>query len=139
MRLGANCPQAPERLDLTNPRGARAHCGGSTFYTVLVRYTFYMRNPKAKIGERERSEILQLLELAGKEHGVIKKIAADLFTPAELNEFAARWQIIKRLTRGESQRKIAQDLHVGIATVVRGARALANSSGGFAWILRRKS
>lgn len=98
-----------------------------------------MRNPKAKIGERERSEILQLLELAGKEHGVIKKIAADLFTPAELNEFAARWQIIKRLTRGESQRKIAQDLHVGIATVVRGARALANSSGGFAWILRRKS
>lgn len=47
-----------------------------------------------------------------------------LLTPAELSEITNRLQIIKLLEAGESQRRIAEKLGVGIATVSRGARAL---------------
>jgi TrpR family transcriptional regulator, trp operon repressor len=98
-----------------------------------------MRNPHAKIGEREKMEVIRLLELAGKEQGTMKKITVDLLTPAELNEIIVRWQIVKRLAKGESHRTIAQELHIGIATVLRGARALENGAGGFLWMLKKTS
>ena len=47
-----------------------------------------------------------------------------LLTPAEFAEIANRLQIINLLKAGEPQRKIADRLGVGIATVSRGARAL---------------
>lgn len=48
----------------------------------------------------------------------------QLLTPTELEEVANRLQIIQLLEQGMPQRKIAQTLGVGIATVSRGARAL---------------
>ena len=47
-----------------------------------------------------------------------------LLTPKELDEIANRMAIIRLLRRGVSQREIAQQLGVGIATVTRGARVL---------------
>ncbi len=96
-----------------------------------------MRNPHAKIGERERAELVRLLELAGREPGMLKKVLTDMLTPAEMNEMVARWQIIKRLAKGDSHRSIAAALHVGVATVYRGAWALENDGEGFRWLLRR--
>jgi len=49
---------------------------------------------------------------------------ASLLTPAEYTEIAKRLQIFKMLRAGVAQRKIAETLGVGIATVSRGARAL---------------
>ncbi len=47
-----------------------------------------------------------------------------LLTPAEFAEIVNRLQIFTMLKAGEPQRKIADTLGVGIATVSRGARAL---------------
>ena len=47
-----------------------------------------------------------------------------LLTPKEIEEIANRMEIIRLLRSGESQREIAQQLSVGIATVTRGARVL---------------
>jgi len=44
-----------------------------------------------------------------------------LFTPQELEQLPIRLEIVKRLKQGQSQRQIAQDLKIGIATVTRGA------------------
>lgn len=44
-----------------------------------------------------------------------------LFTPKELEQLPIRLEIVKRLKQGQSQRQIAQDLKIGIATVTRGA------------------
>lgn len=96
-----------------------------------------MRNPNAKVGEREKAEVIRLLELAGKEQGAMKKILVDLLTPSEMNKVAVRWQIIKRLAKGESHRAIAMDLHIGIATVLRGSKALEGGAGGFSWMLKK--
>ncbi|MEK7065099.1 MAG: Trp family transcriptional regulator [Patescibacteria group bacterium] len=47
-----------------------------------------------------------------------------LLTPSEFDELSRRLQILKRLVKGKTQREIAKDLGVGIATVERGASEL---------------
>lgn len=47
-----------------------------------------------------------------------------LLTPSEFDELSRRLQILKRLMKGKTQREIAGDLGVGIATVERGAGEL---------------
>ena len=60
-----------------------------------------------------------------------------LLTPAEMDDFAKRLQIFKRLLKGEAQQKIAEHLGVGIATVVRGARELRAKKDKVARIIKR--
>ncbi|MFQ3260381.1 Trp family transcriptional regulator [Reinekea sp.] len=47
----------------------------------------------------------------------------QLLTPSEYDEVVKRLQILHMLDQGIPQRKIAETLGVGIATVSRGARA----------------
>jgi len=47
-----------------------------------------------------------------------------LLTSSEFDELSRRLQILKRLIKGKTQREIARDLGVGIATVERGAGEL---------------
>jgi len=68
-------------------------------------------------------ELLDTL-LAAKDQQALLTVLQSLLTPAELNEIPKRLQILKRLKAGEPQRRIAEELGVGIATVSRGARAL---------------
>ena len=47
-----------------------------------------------------------------------------ILTPQELIEIPQRLEIVRLLKQGVTQRKIADDLGVGIATVTRGSREL---------------
>lgn len=47
-----------------------------------------------------------------------------LLTPQELDQLLVRIEVIKRLKQGQSQRLIAQELKIGIATVTRGAHEI---------------
>jgi TrpR family trp operon transcriptional repressor len=49
------------------------------------------------------------------------ELVLALFTPEERREFGRRLQIVKMLKAGVSQREIARELGVGIATVSRGS------------------
>jgi len=59
----------------------------------------------------------------------------DVLTPAEFSEISKRLQIVKRLKKGEPQRKIAEDLGIGVATVTRGSREMLDKKGGFNKVL----
>ncbi len=61
----------------------------------------------------------------------------DLLTPAELSEFANRWQIVKRLVHGESYLAIATVLNVSTTTVTRVAHWLHSGRGGYKAIATR--
>lgn len=61
----------------------------------------------------------------------------DLLTIAELNEFANRWQIVKRLIAKKSYLDIAKELNVSTTTVSRVALWLKNGSGGYEAIASR--
>lgn len=83
---------------------------------------------------------LELNEVIQKEASKLtelNKFLLDILTHNEYKELAMRWQIVKRLEKGESQRSISKELGVGIATVSRGSRQLGQSSGGFRSALKK--
>lgn len=82
-------------------------------------------------------EVLEMIRLASREPKLLELFMKDLLTPRELREIATRWQIVKRLAQNENQRVVAGDLKIGIATVTRGSRMLANLSGGFNLLLEK--
>lgn len=68
---------------------------------------------------------------------ILHDFLTDILTPGEYEEIARRWQIIKMLNAGKSQREIAEELGVGVATVTRGAKELADKKGGFRKVLSK--
>lgn len=68
-----------------------------------------------------------------------KRLLEDFFegvtTPTERKELARRVEIVKRLLADQPHQQIAADLGVGVATVTRGSRELAN---GKFKVLRKK-
>lgn len=61
----------------------------------------------------------------------------DLLTIAELEEFANRWQMVKRLYKGTSYLDIAGELNVSTTTVTRVAQWLHAGTGGYRTIASR--
>jgi len=61
----------------------------------------------------------------------------DILTPQELEEIASRWQLVRLLNQGFSQREIAKRLGISIATVTRGSRQLKYGHDGFKAVLRK--
>jgi TrpR family trp operon transcriptional repressor len=82
-------------------------------------------------------ELESLLIKISSDKKLLHEFLIDLLSPAEYKEFAVRLQIIKRLKSGQPHRKIAKELHVGVATVNRGAIELSNKSGGFELVLKK--
>lgn len=76
-------------------------------------------------------ELSKVIHAESRDVIALNKFLLDILTPNEYKELAMRWQIIKKLNQGASQRSIAADLGVGIATVSRGSRQLGQGSGGF--------
>ncbi len=61
----------------------------------------------------------------------LRRLLSDLLTPAEKRAVGERWQIVKRLAAGESQRAVRDAVGVSISTVSRGSRQLQYGHGGF--------
>lgn len=82
--------------------------------------------------------IHEIVEIAP-DKNLLKKFFIDLLTPAEQKAIPKRWQIVKRLHAGASQREVATEFKVSIATITRGSRTLLNKSGGFNKVLGRRA
>ncbi len=54
----------------------------------------------------------------------INLLLRSLFTAAELADLNSRWEIVKRLNRGDSQRAIASELRLGLCKITRGSKEL---------------
>lgn len=48
----------------------------------------------------------------------------ELLTESELSTLAKRWQILKKLIQGETQRQISKDLKVSLCKVTRGSKII---------------
>lgn len=69
-----------------------------------------------------RKFIGKLLEM--KTETEMKNFLESVLTPKELDSIPKRLEIVRLLKQGLNQRKIAQKLKTGIATVTRGAHEL---------------
>lgn len=89
-----------------------------------------MNKPVGPYPSVEIKELFEAIrEIQSKEEAA--NFFRDLLTPAELAEFANRWQIVKRLTKGQSYLKISEALNVSTTTVTRVAHWLHAGTGGY--------
>jgi TrpR family trp operon transcriptional repressor len=66
-----------------------------------------------------------------------KLLLADILTPQELDSMVERWQLVKGLHAGETQRSLAKRLGISISKITRGSRMLQHGSGGFTHFLKK--
>lgn len=84
----------------------------------------------------DKKELLKLL-VEIKNEKLMEDFLSDLLTPAEVQDVVARWQIVKLLNRGLTQREVAKKLRVSISKVERGAREMLDEYGGFKKLLKK--
>ena len=83
-----------------------------------------------------KKEVIGVLEPVGEKKGLMRDFIEDLLTPHEFENIAFRWQIVKRLAKGKTHEKIAEELRLGVSTVTRGSREMRNKEGGFHKVLK---
>ncbi len=85
----------------------------------------------------QMDELLKILVVASKDKALLRAFLEDLLTQKELQEIPVRWEIVRRLYKGEVHTGIAKDLKIGIGTVTRGANELKDKNGGFIKVLKK--
>jgi TrpR family trp operon transcriptional repressor len=55
---------------------------------------------------------------------LIEEFLYSILTNNEIENVSSRWEIVKRLEQGISQRKIAKSLHLSLCKITRGSREL---------------
>ena len=70
--------------------------------------------------------------LVAADEDVLRRLLADLLSPSETDAVTERWEIVKLLAQGLSQREIRDRLGAGVATVSRGSKQLKYGNDGFA-------
>ncbi len=56
--------------------------------------------------------------------GLLERFFREILTPKEIRDFSSRWELVKLLEAGWSQRDIAQKLHLSLCKITRGSREL---------------
>jgi len=95
-----------------------------------------MKNISKKIPEYKK-ELVEVFSKINGDQRLVGEFLMDILTPAEFETLALRWQIIKKLNKGETHRAVAGDLGLGVSTVTRGSRELRNKNGGFHLMLKK--
>jgi TrpR family trp operon transcriptional repressor len=54
----------------------------------------------------------------------MQRFLEEILTPAEQNDLALRWELMRRLAKGVPQRQIAEQLGVSLCKITRGAKIL---------------
>ena len=95
-----------------------------------------MKHTGNKILEYKKELVETFAKIFG-DKKLMTEFLTDILTPTEFEALALRWQIVKKLKKGETHRSIAEDLGLGISTVTRGSRELRNKNGGFHLMLKK--
>lgn len=91
------------------------------------------RNPE--LMRHNISEMARALE--GADSALIEEFLYSLLTPAEADEMAKRWALVKELSTGMPQRKIAEELGLSLCKITRGSRELKKQGSAFKALLER--
>jgi len=80
--------------------------------------------------DKYKKEIIEVISKIAKDKQLLADFTKDILTPREFENLSVRWQIVKRLAKGEHHASIAESLHLGVATVTRGSREMRKKEGG---------
>lgn len=82
---------------------------------------------------KEISRILSRLDNAR----IIEDFLISILTDNEAKNISSRWEIVKRIEQGISQRKIASELHLSLCKITRGSRELKKTNSVLKMILTK--
>ena len=76
-----------------------------------------------------RNSLDRLAELAALLHqsgdpDLVEQFLREILTPSEVQGISSRWELVKRLDGGQSQRAIASELGLSLCKITRGSRML---------------
>ncbi len=86
--------------------------------------------------DQYKKELVEVFYKIAKDKQLLADFVRDILTPREFENISVRWQIVKKLAKGEHHTGIAEDLHLGVATVTRGSREMRKKEGGFRRVLK---
>ena len=69
------------------------------------------------------AELAELLHQSG-DPDLVEQFLREILTPSEVQGISSRWELVKRLDRGQSQRAIAAELGLSLCKITRGSREL---------------
>ena len=58
----------------------------------------------------------------------IEDFLNEIMTSTELKDLSLRWELMKKIKNGISQRKIASELKISLCKITRGSKILKNSN-----------
>jgi len=82
-------------------------------------------------GIREIASVLARLEDAA----LVEDFLESILTPREVSEVARRWELVKLLDQGVSQRTVARRLGMSLCKITRGSRELKKRNSAFKRVL----
>ncbi len=62
---------------------------------------------------------------------LIEDFLRSLLTPNEISEVSSRWELVKQIDEGISQRKIAENLGLSLCKITRGSKELKKDHSSF--------
>lgn len=71
------------------------------------------------------------------EPDLVERFLREILTPAEAADLGSRWELLKRLEAGETQRAIARSLHLSLCKITRGSRELKKPGSALRQVLSR--
>lgn len=66
---------------------------------------------------------------------VIERFLRSILTEKELDEVSSRWELVKLLNSGMSQRKISEKLGISLCKITRGSRELKKKPSAFKYMI----
>jgi TrpR family trp operon transcriptional repressor len=83
------------------------------------------------------AELAALIHQAG-DPGLVEGFLREILTPSEIEGISFRWELVKRLNRGQSQRSVASELGLSLCKITRGARILKQPDSALRTLLERQ-
>ena len=81
--------------------------------------------------DQYKQELVGVVQKIAKDKNLLGDFIKELLTPREFENVSVRWQIVKKLEKGEPHQQIAAALRLGVSTVTRGSREMRKKEGGF--------
>jgi len=81
--------------------------------------------------EQYKKEVVDIFYKIANDKELLAGFIKEILTPTEFDNIGVRWQIIQRLAKGEHHQAIAENLHLGVATVTRGSREMRRKDSAF--------
>ena len=88
----------------------------------------------------EREDLQALDQIAGilakiEDRKLIREFLICILTKYEIKEIAGRWELVKLLNEGMSQRRIAEQLGMSLCKITRGSKELKKRDSAFKTVL----